>query len=294
MEASKIFKEIIQCIKLKSIFLSVISYAIGSGFVSYIGVPLKPQLFWLGLIIVVLFSICTDILTSFFKTKRIGIGINIRELMLFKNSLLILSLSLLTLGTILTVQIYSMVNAGITLWIVLGSFFVILILSAIPPFLFNEKGFGDLLITIKIVALTPSFASLIQINELHRTLFLITFPAFFLVLAYFLAQSLENFFQDVKTQNHTFMTNLGWKLGMKIHNYFLLFTFVLYGLASILGLSGILALPALLSLPIAGIQFWEMWRIGEGYKPRWKLLKISSLGSISVLAYFLLFIFWLR
>jgi 1,4-dihydroxy-2-naphthoate octaprenyltransferase len=192
------------------------------------------------------------------------------------------------------VQLYSKVNSGLTLWLVLGIFFVILILSAIPPFSFNEKGYGELLITFRIVALTPSFACLLQINELHKALFLITFPAFFLVLAYFLAQSLENFYKDVKTQNHTLMTNLGWKLGMRIHNYFLLFTYLLYGLASLLGLSGILSLPAWLSLPVASIQFWEMWRIGEGYKPRWKLLKISSLGSISVLAYFLLFIFWLR
>ena len=294
MNEFKIFKEIIQCINLRSIFLSVISYSIGGGFVSYIGIPLKPQLFWLGLIVVVLFSICTDTLTCFFKPKRIDTGIKLKELTLFKNGLLILSLSLLTLEAILSVQLYSVLNSGPTLWMVLGSFFVILILSAIPPFSFNENGYGEILLTIRIVALTPSFASLLQINELHKTLFLITFPAFFLVLAYFLAQSLENFYKDVKNQKNTLLTNLGWKLGMKIHNYFLLFTYVLYGIASLLGLSGILALPAWLSLPVAGIQFWEMWRIGEGYKPRWKLLKISSLGSISVLAYFLLFIFWLR
>jgi 1,4-dihydroxy-2-naphthoate octaprenyltransferase len=90
------------------------------------------------------------------------------------------------------------------------------------------------------------------------------------------------------------MTKFGWKTGMSLHNLFLLTTFLLYGLASIIGLSEKLALPALVSFPIACIQFWEMWRISEGYKPRWKLLKISSLGSISILAYFLLFILWLR
>jgi 1,4-dihydroxy-2-naphthoate octaprenyltransferase len=294
LEVFKIFKVLIQCIKLRPFFLSIVSYAIGGGFVSYIGIPLNPQIFWLGLIIVVLFSICTDTLTCFFKSRGIETGKNLKELILIKNSLMILSLSLLTLGAILSVRLYSIVNPGLTFWLVLGIFFVILIFSAIPPFSLNEKGYGELFLTFRIVALTPLFASLLQINELHKALFLITFPAFFLVLAYFLAQSLENYYNDVKTQNHTLMTNLGWKLGMKMHNYFLLFTYFLYGIASLLGLSGILSLPAWLSLPVAGIQFWEMWRIGEGYKPRWKLLKISSLGSISVLAYFLLFIFWLR
>ncbi len=294
MEEIKIYKEIIGCIKLRVLIFSFIAYAIGGGLVSYIGRPIEPQIFWLGLIIVILFSICTDTLTCFFKTRGKDIGRKLKELILIKNSLLILSLSFLTLSAIISVRLSQFVNVGLTLWVVLGIFFIILVGSSIPPFSFNEKGFGDLLNAIKIVALTPSFACLIQINELHIILFFITFPAFFIVLAFFLAQSLEYYYEDLKSQNHTLMTILGWKFGMKIHNYFLLLTYLLYGLASLFGLSGILSLPAWLSMPIAGIQFWEMWRIGEGNKPRWKLLKISSLGSVSVLAYFLLFILWLR
>ncbi|MDX9849620.1 MAG: hypothetical protein RBT01_03870 [Anaerolineaceae bacterium] len=294
MDALKVYKEITACLKFRSIFFSVVAYAIGAGLVSYVGRPIDSLIFWLGLLIVVLFSISTDTLTCFFKPKVFDEGRKIQELILIKNSFLILSLSFLTLGALFTVQLFSLVNSALVLWVVLGLFFTILVLSAIPPFSLNEKGFGDFLITIRIVALTPLLACLVQINEIHGTLFLITFPAFFLVLAYFLAQSLESYFEDLKKQNHSLMTVLGWKLGMRIHNYFLILTYLLYGLASLFGLSGILSLPAWLSLPVATIQFWEMWRIGEGYKPRWKLLKISSLASISVLAYFLLFIFWLR
>lgn len=287
-----IYKEILGCIKFRIFLFSFIAYSIGGGLVSYLGRPIDPLTFWLGLVIVILFNICTDLLTCFFKSR--GFDRKLKEIILIKNSLLILSFSLLTLGAILSVRLASKVGTGLTLWLVLGIFFILLVLSAIPPFNFNEKGFGEFLNTIKIVALTPAFACLIQINDIHSTLFSITFPAFFLVLAYFMAQSLENYYEDQKNQNHTLMTILGWKFGMRIHNYFLLLTYLLYGLASLFGLSGILALPAWLSMPVAGIQFWEMWRIGEGYKPRWKLLRIASLGSISILSYFLLFILWLR
>lgn len=294
MEAYKVYKKIRECIKLRLIFFSVIGYAVGAGLVSYIGRTINPQIFWLGLIIVLLFNLCTDTLTCFFNLSELYYRKRSPELTLLRNSILILSLSFLTIGAILSVLLYSITEISFVLWVFLGIFFVILILSATPPFSLNKKGYRGFFNTISIVALAPSFAYLLQINELHRTLFLITFPAFFLLLAYFLAQSLENYYEDTKNQNHTLMTVLGWKLGMRIHNYFLLLTYLLYGLASLFGLSGILTLPAWFSLPLAGIQFWEMWRIGEGYKPRWKLLKLSSLGSVSVLAYFLIFILWMR
>jgi len=294
LEEYKVFKEIRECIKIRLFFFSVIGYAIGAGLVSYIGRAINPQIFWLGLMIVILFSLCTDTLSCFFNLNEFYNKKSSSNLTLLRNSFLILSLSLLTIGAILSVVLYSRSELNFVLWVFLGLFFIILVLSVIPPFFLNKKGYGGFFNTISVVALAPSFACILQINELHRTLFLITFPAFFLLLAYFLAQSLENYFEDIKTQNHTLMTVLGWKLGMRIHNYFLLLTYLLYGLASIFGLSGILTMPAWFSLPIAGIQFWEMWRIGEGYKPRWKLLKLSSLGSISVLAYFYIFILWLR
>ncbi len=294
MEEYKVYKKIRDCINIRLIFFSVIAYAIGAGLVSYIGRGIDLHILLLGLIIVILFRLSTDSLSCFFNLSETYNKKRSPNLTLLRNSLLILSLSLLTIGAILSVLLYSRAKSSLVLWVFLGIFFIILILSAIPPFFLNKKGYGGFFATISIVALAPSFAYILQINELHNTLFLITFPAFFLLLAYFLAQSLENYFEDNKNQNHTLMTVLGWKLGMRIHNYFVLLTYLLYGLASIFGLSGILTLPAWFSLPIAGIQFWEMWRIGEGYKPRWKLLKLSSLGSISVLAYFYIFILWLR
>jgi 1,4-dihydroxy-2-naphthoate octaprenyltransferase len=158
----------------------------------------------------------------------------------------------------------------------------------------NERGFGDFLIALLVISIVPMFSFILQMSEVHPTLFLITYPSIFLLLSFFLAKNLSGYANDLKIQKNTLMTRLGWKTGMSLHNLFILFTFILYGIAAIFGLSTPLIIPAILSFPIACIQFWEMWRIGEGYKPRWKLLNASSVGSISILAYFLLFNLWLR
>ena len=90
------------------------------------------------------------------------------------------------------------------------------------------------------------------------------------------------------------MTRLGWKTGMYIHNLFLLFTYILYGIGGVIGLPWRLVLPAVFSMPFALLQLWEMIRINEGNKPRWRLLRLSSVASVSVLAYFIIFTLWLR
>ena len=281
-------------INFLAIFMLTIGYSIGAGLVSYIGKTVKPGSFWLGLLIIVLFNISAELLFNFFKYNAVYyLNPNTKSAM-FRNGFLLLSLTMLTIGAMLSVLLYSRSFIGFILWIFLGLFFIILIIYALPPFNLKKNGYGEFLLTICVVALTPAFAFMLQINELHSTLFLITFPAFFLLLSFFLSQSLQNYYEDIKEHRHTMMTILGWRTGMNVHNYFLLITFLLYGLASVLGLPGRLAIPALVSFPIACIQFWEMWRIGEGYKPRWKVLRISSMGSISILSYFLLFILWLR
>lgn len=282
-------------IKFQSLIMLIIGYAIGAGFISYLGMPLQMSIFWLGLVIVLLFNLSSDLLSFYFSKNLVSIfGKTNKNLLILKNYFLIISFSILTIGATLTVLLVYSVKLGAVLWIYLGLFLGILVVNALPPFNLASKGFGDFLITFSVVALAPSFSYFLQSGEIHSVLFLITFPAFFLLIAYFLAQNLEKYYEDLKENKKTLMVIFGWKNGMKMHNYFLLFSYLLYGLSTILGLSLILALPALISFPVALLQFWEMWRIGEGNKPRWKFLKITSVGSISLLAYFILFNLWLR
>lgn len=294
MEESKINVELKKCLNFSALFMLTIGYSVGAGLVSYIGKKIDLQIFLLGLMIVLLFNLTEEILVCFFKYNDAFLSKRSRKTYILKNSFLVLSFSILTIGAIFSVLLYSISTFGLIFWIFLGIFFTILFLYSVPPFNFKKKGFGDFLIAICVIAVSPAFAMVLQQNEIHTTLFFITFPAFFLLLSYFLSQTLENYYLDLKSQNHTLMTKFGWKTGMNLHNIFLLTTYLLYGLASIIGLSGKLSLPALVSFPVAVLQFWEMWRISEGYKPRWKLLQLSSMGSISILAYFFLFILWLR
>lgn len=281
-------------LNLQVLVMIIISYSIGTGFVSYLGRDINQKYFWLGLSIVLFFFLAAEFLNNYFlQTELFTIHKN-REELIRKNNFFILYVVSITLVTLFFFLIFKEFKFNVPLIIFLLVFLLFLVLYGVPPFRWAKRGYSDFLITFLVVAITPIFALLLQFQEIHSTLFLLTYPAFFLVISYFLAQSLESYAGDMKAKKKTIMTNLGWKTGMNLHNMFILITYVLYGAAAIFGLPSILVLPALFSFPVALIQLWEMWRIGEGYKPRWNLLKISSMGSLGILAYFLLFNLWLR
>jgi 1,4-dihydroxy-2-naphthoate octaprenyltransferase len=272
----------------------ILSYLVGTGLVDYLGREISQQKFWLGLIISILFYVSSELISDYFLSINNITLENRAESLRFRNNLFILFIVTITIIALFTYFLYQDFSSSFLFLIFWTSFLFFMILYSIPPFSLKNRGFGDILLSILITSITPMFAYILQLKDVHTTLFLITFPVFFLLISYFLAQILKEYASDFKNNKNTLMTKLGWKTGMKLHNIFLLTTFVLYGVAAIIGLPARLVMPALFAFPIACIQFWEMWRIGEGYKPRWNLLKISSMGSISVITYFLLFNLWLR
>ncbi len=197
------------------------------------------------------------------------------------------------MGAMLTAGLIYQSGTSLVLFILLGAFLISNLVYALPPFSFKKAGYSSIIYTINIGVLSPLFGYYLQTNEIHPTLLLLTFPAIFLLLALFLADKLELYFEDYKSGTKTIMTVLGWQKGMNLHNLFVLLTYFSYAVAALVGLPWRLSIVVFLSMPFAAVQFWEMTRIREGLKPRWKLLRAASIGSISALAYFILFFLWL-
>ncbi len=291
---SEFWEEIKDNFHFEILVIITVCYAVGAGLVSYLGKEIQPVVFWLGLLVSIFFFICSELINRYFIFSSKLITNKNLEHMRKKNNLFALFVIFLTALTIFTFIIYQNVDSKFLFLIFWSAQLVFLFLYAVPPFTMSERGFGDFLIALLVVSIIPMFSLVLQISEIHTTLFQVTFPSIFLLMSYFLAKNLSGYANDLKIQKNTLMTTLGWKTGMRLHNLFILFTFILYGIAAIFGLPTPLIIPVVFSFPIACIQFWEMWRIGEGYKPRWKLLRVSSISSISILAYFLLFNLWLR
>ena len=294
MEELKIRKLLIKITNFPVLLAVFISYAVGAGLVSYLGKTINWQKYWLGICIVILFILSAEYLSAFYHYWNQKIKSEFQKNKKIRTVFLQSGLTTLTIGAVFTVLIIAKGFTNSVVWLFLILFFLINCIFVIPPFELKEKGYGELIHAVNITVLSPAFALVLQNGDLHPTLMLLTFPSTFLLISMFLAFSLEHYFSDIKSNNNTLMTRLGWKTGMNIHNLFIMLTYVIYGIVVVLGFPWRLALPAAFSLPFAMLQLWEMIRINEGVKPRWNLLKLSSVASVSVLAYFLLFTLWFR
>ncbi|MHB8134290.1 MAG: UbiA prenyltransferase family protein [Anaerolineaceae bacterium] len=293
-ETKQISKIIIDSSRIPLLGGAILSYLVGTGFVSYVGRNVNWLLFGLGLGIVILFLMGSEYLSMFFylNQPRPEFELNFRTKL--KNSFFQLGLTVLSVGAVVTFFMFFFVTNKLEIWIFLALFFILNIILVFPPVEIRNKGYRDLISAINLAVLTPAFAQILQLKELHRSLLLITFPSFFLVIAIFLAFSLEKYASDISNKKLSLMTVMGWKSGMNFHNLFLLMTYFSYGLAAIFGLPFNFLMSALFAFPFSILQFWEMVRIGNGEKPRWKILKLSALASIGILVYFLLFNLWFR
>ncbi len=284
--------QIIKLINISFLFYSLVTYSIGVGVYYYLGRSIDLWGYLLGALIIFTSLISAYYLNEYFRETTLKEFQKERN-WINKNFYLLLGITVLAIGAVVSFLLISLTGGSIILLLFLGSYLILSLLFSIPPFSFQKKGLAFLIYEIYIVILSPAFGNFLQSGAIHSIILLLTFPSVFLTFASFIALSLEHYYEDIKNNTRTVLTILGWQRGMNLHNYSILLTYLSFSLVAVLGLPWRLSIVVFLSLPFALIQLWEMNRIRDGYKPRWKLLKISSIASVSSLAYFILFFLWL-
>ena len=165
---------------------------------------------------------------------------------------------------------------------------------AAPPFRLAARGYGEFILSVITVNIIPAFAYLLQNNELHPLIPLITFPMTFFYLAMLISTGLKNYFSDMLAGRRTMIIVLDWKLSLDLHDWLILGGFLLIAINSLLGLPWNLVWPMLLSFPVIVLTVFELHRIKNGFKPRWLMLDLSSYSGIIITLYMILFTVWFR
>ena len=175
------------------------------------------------------------------------------------------------------------------LLIFLGSFFY-----STPPIQLASSGYGELTTSFLVVNLVPALAFILQYDEFHRLLAMVTFPLTPLHLAMMITFELPDYAIDLKYNKKTLLIRLGWQQGMLIHNLMVLMAFFILGLAAFFGLPLSIALPGFLTLPLGLFQIWMMNRIADGARPNWPSLTFTAAALLGLTAYLLAFSLWTR
>lgn len=278
---------------------TILFYAIGVGIAHFLGRPIDLAIYLLGQACVLLLALSSAYLSEYFSMleypvpKRSSNGApHAEEFLRLRNALIQAAAVAMTVGAVLTVMLFIRGAGNPSVIIFLGAAFLLAFFYAVPPVSLARRGYGELATALFLTAIIPAIAYALQTGETHRLLILLTFPLTALYIAMVLATELESYYADIKEGRNTLMVSVGWQRGMSLHNIMVLLSYLLVGLAAVLRLPWSLTWPMLATLPIGLFQIWQIWQIGNGQKPRWRLLYITALASFGIMAYLITFTLW--
>lgn len=297
MDAEKptLTRELLRIIHPWILLASVLTYALGGGIAVYLGGSLRGDVYLLGQIAVLVLLLTTYFLREYFSLPPVLPQQRAEPAPVFtRNGLLLVSATLLTLGAVLTVVLFSAGALTGPAFVFLGMAFILALAYALPPLRLVDSGYGELVMAVLLSNLTPGMGFLLQSGEFNRLLPLVTFPLTFLCLAANLAFHLTRYAEDISRARKTMLTRLGWQRGMNLHNLLILTGFFVLVSAAAVGLPWSLTWPGLLGLPFGIFQIFQMNGIAGGAKPRWRLLVITAGSTFALTAYFTALALWTR
>jgi 1,4-dihydroxy-2-naphthoate octaprenyltransferase len=295
--------EFVQNSRPLSLLAGMLLYAMGAGIVAYRGDTIDWGVYWLGQAFVTLLQMSSSYLLVYYdrlqesprrRDRSSNKPRSEQEARMARNIYLLAAITTLTIGAMLTVLLVGMGVFSPAGYVILGFAFLFAFFYAVPPLKLAHSGYGELIVAVLLTNLAPAFAYLLQVGELTELLGVLTLPLTMLYLAMSLALSLEYYFAEIKQGRQNLMIRLGWQRGMFLHNLCILIGYLSIGLTTVFGLPWSLTWPRLLTLPIGLFQVWQIWQIGLGAKPRWRLLRITAYATFAITVYMQAFTLWVK
>jgi hypothetical protein len=168
--------------------------------------------------------------------------------------------------------------------------FTLFIISVVEIFPSQVSGGGllEFLQALYFANLIPLIAFSLQSNLVHRLIFILTFPMFFLYFAYFIVSSLPNVEKKIGTKDRSLIFMNGPILSLRIHNLLVLLAYLTLLSGSFFDVPWKLIWPVLITLPIGLIQIWQINLILRGHKPGFTPLIFTAIITTGFATYLMI------
>ena len=277
------------------LFLAALTYSLGASIANYLAVPFLADAFWLGLASVLLVQVSMDLLSEVFRLDVEPLLENEtrKARQSVRNNALYVSIAALAVIGFIAYLLFANHRLPLAAFLFLFLSSLTVLIYAIPPLRFVNRGFGEFLLAAQLAYIFPSLAYILQAGETHDFLTL-SIPLTFLAFSYFILMNFPSFASDQKYERVTFLTRLGWERVVPLHHLFVLLAYVLFAASPGFGLPLSLIWPVFLTLPFALFQIFQLQNISLGAPTNWALLTATALAVLGLAIYFLTLTFWLR
>ncbi len=278
------------------LMLAALTYVLGTAIARYLGHPLMPAVFWLGLIGVLMAQASMILLTEVFRPANEPIvqDETPEERRAVYEAALYISIAALAAAAFIAVVLF--LNHDITppTLIFMGLSLLMIVLYAVPPARFVDRGLGEVLLALHLGYVVPSIGFLLEAGDYQRLLNAIAIPLTFLALAAFVALDFPGYADDLKYGRRTLAMHIGWERAVPLHHGLVIAGYLLFAVTPLLGFSLGLLWPAFLTLPFAILQIFWLRNIALGARPIWSMLTVLAITIFGLTAYFLTIAFWLH
>lgn len=273
----------------------ILLFALGAAIAGFLGRTIDPTLYIIGQLSVTLIQLMAHYLNEYYDSEADqenssrtfltgGSGAIGPEGLPKKVALYAAIMSLGMAATLSTAALITGAFPPIAWPLLLLGFLGAFFYSA-PPLRLVTTGYGEVVASVVVAGLTPTFAYALQTGELHRLLLMSTTPLIALCFAMIIIFELPDYATDVKHGKRNLMVRLGWSAAMRSHDIAIAFAILSFAIAFSLGLPRRVGLGALIVVPLAIAQVWQLNRIRQGYPPRWTSLTFGALALFGIAAY---------
>jgi 1,4-dihydroxy-2-naphthoate octaprenyltransferase len=275
------------------LILAALTYLLGASIAAYLDRPFVTASFWLGLIGILCAQLSMNLLAEAFRPHNEPLikDETPAQKETLRNNLLYVSYASLAASLLTAFILYLNHNLAVPTFYFFLLSLLLIIAYAVPPFRLLNHGFGELVLALHIAYVIPSLGFLLQMQETHRLVFIMTIPLTALALAYFLVLNFPSFAEDQKYFRATLLRRLSWEVALPLHNSLIIFAYVCFAVAPLFGFSFSLIWRAFITLPFAVFQIFQLRGIALGSKPNWTLLSFNAFVVFSLTIYFLILTF---
>lgn len=279
---------------------------LGTGIARYLGNTINWELFWLGVVWIILVQLSAHYLNDYFDIDADSFNENRtpfsggsgvlgpgEDKLTRKTALSAFVVATTFAVAVVLVMLWSTglnaLAAGLMLAIYVGG-----LAYSLPPVQLSRSGYGELVVALVGGYLVPMLGYSLQTGDIHRLVSMSSLPVVLLLVVFMLAVSFPDYATDLKYGKRTFLVRAGWENVLTVHNTLILLSFVVLASLFFFGFPRAILLPTMLALPLGLLQMWQMRQLAAGVKPNWKVFTLNAAALVGLVVYLLSYFFWTR
>lgn len=287
-------------IQFNLFFLTALTYFLGISIAHYLGFQLRWGIIIEGLVWIFAILISSSYIKSYYEIffpriefQKSGLRPQVERERGMANIFLLTGIAGLAVSLIPLMNLF--LNGSMKS-ITLIIFLVIMAVTFSVELFSNQiatSGLLEFFRAFSVANLSPAIAFVLLSGDIHRLLFLLTFPLLFIYFALFITLSLPKIESGEIDIKYTLLGRLGSVNILRIENLLVLFTYFVFLFEAILDLPWKLVWPALVVLPLGLLQVWQVSQILNGKKPSFMPLLFNAYATAGFTTYFIILALWI-